>query len=82
MIRVGGTYSYGNLRFDAHVVFTVVAEAEHLQRDSASPGFLVLILVGTHKGAPWIAVRHAGETFTCAKSSAIANDSVRFPAEE
>ncbi len=86
MIEVGGTYARGDTRFEgAYMVFVVVERAVHYEgstKEYPSPGFLALIIMGTHKSSPWTPEKGPGDTFTCASSSAVACDSVRFPAEE
>lgn len=83
MIRVGGTYVYGNLRSDAaHFVFVVVEDTPYVPPYGSveSPGFRCLVVCGEFDNGQW--VTPAGSNFVAAVGSAIACDSVRFPPEE
>ena len=94
MIGVGGTYCWGDPRFggDAHFVYAVVEKVApddprnvtHPDKGSFHARFVVLVLDGEHRSSPFpnAPVYRAGDTFTVADSSAIACNSVRFPAEE
>ncbi len=88
MIQLGGTYVHGDLRFDsAHFVFVVVEDTPYVPPygSAESPGFRCLVVCGEFVSGAGLkdqTVTPAGSHFVCAASSAIACDSVRFPAEE
>jgi hypothetical protein len=89
VIRLGETYAFSDF------AFVVVEETPYVPpycdkpelRDAASsPGFRCLVLHGEfvtgHVHEKDRVVTPAGSHFVCAKSSAVAVDSVRFPREE
>lgn len=91
MIKLGGTYAHGDLRFDSgHFIFVVVEETPYMPPypgvaiQISSPGFRCLVVDGQFVSGHIReqTVVGAGSHFVCAASSAIACDSVRFPAEE
>jgi hypothetical protein len=90
VIKVGETYTHGDLRFEsAHFVFVVVEETPYVPPYPGdivvhSPGFRCLVVDGQFVSGHILdqTVTPAGSHFVCAASSAIACDSVRFPAEE
>lgn len=77
-MKVGETYVWRNALRPDPMTFVVVAKARHrssnLDRDG-SDGYLGLLLDGEHRSDSWTLMKHPGETFTFAKSSAIAYDS-------
>lgn len=81
MIRVGGTYVYGDPD-DDHFVFVVVEDTSYVNPDGSveRPGFRCLVVCGEFDNGLWMTP--AGSHFVAAAGSAIACGSVRFPDEE